>query len=83
MNYKPLFFFLLISLASISTSRSEHIIWQLGESNNSADEFALAPHEYKRFLEKDFGYEDRYFLIGRSQLNQDFPYILPGPSDSW
>lgn len=83
MYYKPLFFFFLINWAFISGSQAENIIWQLGENNNSAKEFALAPNEYKRFLEKDFGYEDRYFLIGRSLLNQDFPYILPGPADSW
>lgn len=59
------------------------IIWQIGENDNSALEFALAPDQYKRFLEKDFGYEDRYFLVGKSELQRDFPYILPGPEDAW
>ena len=68
----------------ISSCRSENaIIWQIGEANNSAAEFALAPVNYKHFLEKDFGWEDRFFLIGQSDVKKDFPYVLPGPSDQW
>lgn len=61
----------------------ENIIWKLGEPDNNAKEFALGPDQYKKFLEKDFGYEDRYFLIGRSDIAKDFAYIMPGPDDSW
>ncbi|MDR2232722.1 MAG: GH92 family glycosyl hydrolase, partial [Tannerella sp.] len=39
--------------------------------------------DYKKFLEKDFGYEDRYYLIGRSIPEKDFPYVIPGPDDTW
>ena len=60
-----------------------HDIWTLGTNDNSAKEFALGPSDYKAFLAHDFGYEDRYFLIGKSALNQDFPYVLPGPADGW
>ncbi|UIR57685.1 GH92 family glycosyl hydrolase [Sphingobacterium sp. SRCM116780] len=83
MTYKPILLFFLLNLSFVCNGKAEHIIWQLGENNNNAREFSLAPNEYKRFLEKDFGYEDRYFLLGHSQINQDFPYVLPGPSDSW
>lgn len=83
MIYKPLFSLLLLGASVCSTGYSQQTVWQLGENNNNAKEFSLAPNEYKRFLEKDFGYEDRYFLLGRSQVNNDFPYILPGPADSW
>lgn len=59
------------------------IIWRIGNPDNAADELALAPKGYKDFLEKDFGFEDRYFLIGHSSDKKDFPYTLPGPDDTW
>jgi predicted alpha-1,2-mannosidase len=58
-------------------------IWQIGKNDNSSADLALGPADYKKFLSKDFGYEDRYFLIGRSVDSQDFPYVLPGPDDTW
>jgi len=58
-------------------------IWSLGQSDNSAAEFALGPDGFARFLENDFGWEDRYFLIGHSQIDKDWPYIMPGPNDAW
>ena len=59
------------------------VIWQIGENNNSGAEFALAPKDYDRFIEQDFGWEDTYFLIGSSEDKSDWPYILPGTSDTW
>ena len=58
-------------------------IWHIGENNNSSSDLALGPSDYKKFLSKDFGYEDRYFLIGKSVPSVDFPYVLPGPDDTW
>jgi predicted alpha-1,2-mannosidase len=58
-------------------------IWTIGENNNSSSDLALGPSSYKQFLSKDFGYEDRYYLIGKSAARNDFPYVLPGPDDSW
>ncbi len=75
--------FILFFLFIVNNIRGEKIIWQIGENDNSAAEFALGPNEYKRFLEKDFGYEDKYFLIGKSDIKTDFAYIMPGPSDTW
>jgi len=59
------------------------IIWRIGQPDNAAGELALAPDGYKGFLEKDFGFEDRYFLVGHSTDKNDFPYTLPGPDDTW
>jgi predicted alpha-1,2-mannosidase len=59
------------------------ILWQLGKADNKADEFALGPSEYGKFLSRDFGFEDRFFLAGFSDIRNDFPYVLPGPADSW
>lgn len=58
-------------------------VWQIGKKDNSAAEFALAPGDYEEFLLHDFGWEDRFYLVGRSTPKDDFPYILPGPDDRW
>lgn len=75
------FSILVIFLQSCSTGNKT--IWQIGEANNSSAEFALAPNDYQNFIENDFGWEDRYFLIGTSNPKTDWPYVLPGPSDQW
>src|SRR5690554_3931886 len=59
------------------------VIWQIGIKDSSAVEFALAPGDYQKFLNEDFGWEDRFFLVGKSNPKEDFPYILPGPDDTW
>ena len=71
---------LLIHIVLISCNPDDRTIWQIGESDNSSAEFALAPNEYDQFLENDFGWEDRYFLIGTSSLKRDWPYVLPAPA---
>ncbi len=60
------------------------IVWQIGTPDGSAKEFALAEEgDYAKFLDHDFGWEDRFYMIGKSTPKQDFPYILPGPADTW
>jgi len=59
------------------------VVWQIGTPDGSAQEFALAPGGYTEFLAQDFGWEDRFYLVGKSTPKQDFPYILPGPVDTW
>lgn len=59
------------------------VVWQIGAADNSGAELALGPAGYKTFLAHDFGYEDRYFLIGTSVDKTGFPYVLPGPDDTW
>ena len=53
------------------------VVWEIGKSDNNSVEFALAPTDYTKFLEKDFGWEDRSFIIGHSQEKSDFPFVLP------
>lgn len=74
-------FFLFYCYGNLA--HGSHIIWKIGKDDNAASEFALAPSGYEKFLEKDFGYEDRYFLINYSNERKDFPYVLPGPQDAW
>ncbi|TKJ33445.1 MAG: hypothetical protein CEE38_20725 [Planctomycetes bacterium B3_Pla] len=78
----PFHILLLVSFTA-SAFAQDRVIWAIGKSDNSAAEFALAPAGFAKFLEKDFGWEDRYFLIGHSQVEEDWPYIMPGPADSW
>lgn len=40
-------------------------------------EFALAPDRFRDFLANDFGYEDKYFLVGHSVPAADFPTSCP------
>tara|TARA_Y100000815_G_C13346734_1_gene502375 strand:- start:2814 stop:6011 length:3198 start_codon:yes stop_codon:yes gene_type:complete len=68
---------------SQSSSVSIKEIWKIGENDSSGGDLALGPADYKKFLSRDFGFEDRYFLIGTSQASSDFPYVLPGPDDTW
>ncbi|HEY9341653.1 MAG TPA: GH92 family glycosyl hydrolase [Hanamia sp.] len=58
-------------------------IWSVGKADNSATEFALSPDGFKNFVGSDFGYEDKYYLVGYSKEKNDFPYVLPGPVDTW
>ncbi len=74
---------LVVSFLMVSCKQENAVLWQIGEADNSSAEFALAPDGYKQFLDNDFGWEDRYFLIGTSNVKTDWPYVLPGPSDQW
>jgi predicted alpha-1,2-mannosidase len=58
-------------------------VFQIGNSDDSSSEFALANAEYEKFLEKDFGWEDRFYVVGFSDLQKDFPFVLPGAIDYW
>lgn len=74
---------LLASSVCLCVGAEAKVLWKIGEADNSAEEFALAPDQYEQFLKHDFGWEDKYFLIGRSKIKTDWPYCLPGPSDKW
>ncbi len=67
----------------VAFSAAGQAIWQIGQKDGTGNEFALAPGGYKDFLKADFGWEDKYFLIGHSVVKKDFPYVLPGVSDAW
>lgn len=81
MSKKLLSLFLFVCFATFVVNAK--VIWTIGSGNNSASELALGPSDYKKFLANDFGYEDRYFLIGSSVDKTDFSYVLPGPDDTW
>jgi predicted alpha-1,2-mannosidase len=77
---------MLVCLAGLifsACTTENQVIWQIGESDNSASEFALAPDDYQQYIASDFGWEDKFFLIGTSDVKKDWPYIIPGTSDHW
>lgn len=77
---------LLVLITSIllgSCTPKSRIIWQIGENNNSGSEFALAPNGYQEYIANDFGWEDKFYLIDTSDPQKDWPYIIPGISDTW
>jgi len=76
-----LFFFSLTLFCAFQNDQK--VLWQIGMSDNSCSEFALAPDQFEQFIENDFGWEDKYFLIGASEAKLGWPYVLPGPSDKW
>lgn len=83
-NSFQFFIFTLFLFAVVASGQAEEkSIWNIGQADNSSGEFALAPDGFNRFLEMDFGWEDRFFLPGKSKDNNDWPYVLPGPSDKW
>ena len=72
-----------IALFSSFQTKDSVVVWQIGQADRSAAEFALSDGQYEKFLDHDFGWEDRYYLIGKSEPEVDFPFILPGPDDGW
>lgn len=52
-------------------------IWQLGKTDNSSKEFALAPDGKDRFIISGFGDNKKYFYAGE-HTPADFPYIIRG-----
>ncbi len=74
----------LLLPAALSAARpAPATLWTIGRDDRSAAEFTLAPDGFREFLAHDFGYEDRFYLVGHSQPSADFPYVLPGPIDTW
>lgn len=57
--------FLLITTGTLlaQAKKQDKTLWQIGLADNSAAEFALAPSGHEHFLEKDFGWENKFYLI--------------------
>ena len=53
---------------------AQNTIWKIGNADKASNEFALAPDKFKDFIGNDFGYEDKFFLVGHSKEKADFPY---------
>ena len=70
-------------MTGLSAQQTPATVWSIGNADHSAAGFALAPDRFRDFLSADFGYEDKFYLVGHSRPEADFPYVLPGPADTW
>lgn len=66
---------LLCSLASNAGDYTT--LWAIGKPDADNREFALAPGGYAQFEEA------AVFFVGESDAARDWPYVHPGPADSW
>ncbi len=81
--FKGAAFTFLAACIGANVNGQSKTIWEIGASDNRSTGMAMAPSGYQKFLEHDFGWEDRYYLVGYSRPEEDFPYVLPGPKDSF
>ena len=77
------FYILILSFVTSFSFAQPTTLWQIGKEDNSSAGMALAPRAYTDFLKNDFGWKNRYYLVGYSKPETDWPYVLPGPTDSW
>jgi len=52
-------------------------LWEIGQADGKNAEFALAPGGFSRYR------ADGFFVVGRSKSTEAWPYVHPGPGDSW
>lgn len=78
---KHLLLLLFLFLSSSGLSAGNKVLFEIGQQDNSAAEFALYPDNYNSFL-ANFGGE-KSFYVGYSTADKHWPYVLPGPLDNW
>ncbi len=57
--------------------RFSHVYLDRSKPDNDNRDLALAPGEYRKFR------EDGFFVVGQSDPRRDWPYVHPGPDDTW
>jgi predicted alpha-1,2-mannosidase len=57
------------------------VLFEIGRQDGSAAEFALYPNQYDAFLAQFSG--EKSYYVGYSTPAKHWPYVLPGPLDSW
>ncbi len=68
---------LLLAITTSAPAQTPALLWQIGKPDNDDREFALAPNRYGEFR------ADGFFVVGKSDAKRDWPYVHPGPHDSW
>lgn len=83
MNMKYIAIFSIIYIINaVSLFSQQKLIWQLGNKDGSANEFALAPDGKDNFVNSGFGSDEYYFYASDTQ-SSEFPYIIPGQTAKW
>lgn len=80
---RSLFLFLCLSLcSSLGWAKPQSkVLFQIGQQDQSATEFALYPNQYDSFLASFGGVKS--FYVGYSTVGKHWPYAFPGPLDDW
>ena len=79
--FLALFVWMALPLSRVAAQ--EHVVWKIGQADNAIKDLALPPGEFDAFLKQDFGWEDRFFVIGQSDAKKEWPHVLPGIKDKW
>ena len=80
---KKIFISMIIAFWAIPVfPQSMQLFWQIGQEDKSAAEFALGPYDFMQYSQT-FGNRPAVYEVGKSAPEKDFPFILPGPFDSW
>ena len=66
------------SLSQAFAQQPATTVWSIGQPDGRASEFALAPDRFRDFLARDFGYEDKFYLVGHSDPARDLPLRSSG-----
>lgn len=82
-NFRAIVLIVFFLLSGRQAGAQDQTLWQIGENDGSPQGMALQPGEYERFIEFDFGFEDRFYLAGHSESAKEWPYVLPGPASGW
>jgi hypothetical protein len=83
---RPTFLAAVLLACSTTTLRAvpggaEKIVWQIGRPDQNYAEFACAG-DHVAYARK-FGNKPVVFEAGRSEAARDWPFIQPGPLDTW
>ena len=68
--FLALVFLIFLVLTSCNDQKGK-VLLTIGVANNSTSNMMLSLTGYKDFLKHDFGWEDKYFLIGHSDAGWD------------
>ncbi len=68
-----------VSISAVTAAES--VVWQIGKADKDYSEFAIA-RNYPAY-QAHFGNRPTVFEPGRSDPGRDWPFIQPGPADSW
>lgn len=80
---RPALLLLCLLLTTLQSGAAIKKIFQIGTKDGSAAEFSLArTGSYANFLATYSGLKCNY-AVGYSTPQQGWPYVLPGPLDSW
>jgi hypothetical protein len=64
-----------------SAAGQTKLLWQIGKADNNTAEFALGPDRSNQYS-VTFP-QGALFVADQSDPKQDWPYIQPGPADTW